>query len=154
MYRDDLENFRCGLFDAYRIPLPRETGSARAERPDWAIELVAEEVNYTINAFTEIIQSVEELDQGGQKILESSNNIHDITLSIRQGSNDIKQGTEMMLDSSSKMRNASRSVAWEMTDARTSIQEIADSTQMMVSMSGELNTIVEELQQNFGRFRT
>ena len=119
-----------------------------------AFDMVADEVRDTINAFTEIEQSVEELDQGGQRILESSHNINDITLSIRQGSNDIKQGTAMMLNSSSKMRAASRSVAKGMTDARGSIQEIVASIQMMVTMSGELNSIVEELQQNFGRFRT
>ena len=119
-----------------------------------AFEMLAAEVSDTVNAFSEIEQSVEELDQGGQKILDSSNNINDITLSIRQGSNDIKQGTANMLNSSSKMRDASRSVAKGMSDARASIQEIVTSIQMMVSMSGELNSIVEELQQNFGRFRT
>ncbi len=119
-----------------------------------AFDMVDAEISDTINAFTEIEQSVEELDQGGQRILESSNNINEITSTIRQGSNEIKQGTAMMLSSSSKMRGASRSVARGMTDARGSIQEIDASIQMMVSMSGELNSIVDELQQNFGRFRT
>lgn len=119
-----------------------------------AFDMVADEVSDTIKAFTEIEQSVEELDQSGRRILESSHNINDITHTIRQGSNDIKQGTAVMLNSSSNMRDASRSVAKGMTDARSSIQEIVSSVQMMVSMSGELNSIVEELQQNFGRFRT
>ena len=119
-----------------------------------AFDMVTSEVRDTINAFMEIEQSVEELDQGGQKILESSNKINEITISIRRGSSEIKNGTDMMLNSSSTMREASRSVAGGMTDARNSNQEIVASIQMMVSMSDELNSIVEDLQQNFGRFRT
>jgi methyl-accepting chemotaxis protein len=119
-----------------------------------AFDRITREVSDTVNAFTEIEQSVAELNTGGQQILESTNQINDVTVSIRSGSMEIKSGTEVMLKSSTQIREISEKVSSGMAESTTGANEIVKSMQVMVTLSQNLNDIVEELQSNFDRFKT
>jgi len=119
-----------------------------------AFERIALEVTDTVNAFSEIESSVSELNTGGRQILESTSQINEITVSIRNGSNEIKSGTQIMLNSSSQIKEVSERVRSGMSESSIGTQEIVKSMQMMMDLSHDLNEIVNELKTNFSRFKT
>jgi len=119
-----------------------------------AFEKIANEVSDTVNAFSEIEASVRELNTGGQQILESTSQINEITVSIKNGSNEIKSGTQIMLSSSSEIKDVSDRVRSGMSESSIGTQEIVKSMQFMMNLSHDLSEIVEELKSNFSRFQT
>lgn len=119
-----------------------------------AFDSIADEVNDVVMAFTEIEQSVSELNAGGKQILESINQINDITATIRDGSEEISQGNQSMLEGSQEIKNISDAVTTGMAEAASGAGEIVKSMQILVEISQNLSTIVEELQKNFGQFKT
>ncbi len=123
-------------------------------RTSQAFERINQEVTSTVNAFTEIEQSVSELNIGGQQILESTNQINEVTVHIRDGSREIKSGTRAMLDSSSKIKEVSDRVTTGMAEATMGTSEIVRSMQLMVQQAQELNSIVDDLRFKFGQFKT
>lgn len=124
------------------------------ENTSRTFESISQEVTSAVNAFTEIEQSVSELNIGGRQILESTNQINEITVHIRDGSREIKAGTGVMQNSSAKIREVSDRVTTGMTEAATGSAEIVRAMQLLVQEAQDLNEIVDDLKQNFGRFRT
>lgn len=124
------------------------------ERTTVAFERISSEVNQTVEAFTEIEQSVAELNIGGQQILESSQQINEVTVHIKNGSTEITSGTEAMLESAGKIRDISGRVSTGMNESSSGAGEIVQSMQMMVKLSHELSSIVDQLTDNFSRFKT
>lgn len=124
------------------------------ERTTVAFERISGEVNQTVEAFTEIEHSVAELNIGGQQILESSQQINEVTVNIKNGSTEITSGTEAMLASAGKIRDISGRVSTGMNESSSGAGEIVESMQMMVKLSHELSTIVDQLTENFSRFKT
>ena len=123
-------------------------------RTSEAFEKITDEVGSTVNAFTEIEQAVSELNLGGKQILDSINEINEVTVHIREGSRDIKAGTAAMLDSSTKIKEVSDRVTTGMAEATTGSAEIVRSMQLLVGQSQSLSVIVDELRQKFGQFKT
>ena len=119
-----------------------------------AFEKIAVEVSDTVNAFTEIEQSVQELTIGGQQILDSTNQINEVTITIRSGSAEIKAGTNSMLESSTEIKEVSDRVTTGMAESITGAQEIVRSMQNMMDLNLKLGEIVEQLKQSFGQFKT
>ena len=119
-----------------------------------AFEKIAVEVFDTVNAFTEIEQSVQELTIGGQQILDSTNQINEVTITIRSGSAEIKAGTNSMLESSTEIKEVSDRVTTGMAESITGTQEIVRSMQNMMDLNLKLGEIVDQLKQSFGQFKT
>jgi methyl-accepting chemotaxis protein len=131
----------------------RETDE-NVEQTSEAFQRITKEVGDTINAFSEIESSVSELNVGGQQILDSSNQINEVTVNIRNGSSEIKHGTQAMLDSSSKIKEVSDRVTTGMAESTTGAREIVRSMQLLVQTSTELTQIVNNLKDSFGQFKT
>ncbi|OHD24003.1 MAG: hypothetical protein A2Y38_08280 [Spirochaetes bacterium GWB1_59_5] len=123
-------------------------------RTSEAFRSITDEVGSTVNAFTEIEQAVSELNLGGKQILDAINEINDVTVHIREGSSDIKAGTGAMLGSSTKIKEVSDRVTTGMAEATMGSAEIVRSMQLLVGQSQDLSSIVEDLRQKFGRFKT
>lgn len=123
-------------------------------RTSEAFERISNEVDSTVNAFTEIEQAVSELNIGGKQILDSINEINEITVHIREGSRDIKEGTTVMLDSSGKIKEVSDRVTTGMAEATSGSAEIVRSMQLLVQQAQKLSGIVDELRFKFGQFKT
>lgn len=119
-----------------------------------AFERIATEVSSTVNAFSEIEQAVSELNIGGRQILDSINEINDVTVHIREGSRDIKAGTRVMLESSSRIEDVSNRVTTGMAEATMGSAEIVRSMQLLVEQSRDLSLIVDALRDKFGQFKT
>jgi len=115
---------------------------------------INEEVGDTLDAFSEIEQSVSELNSGGQQILESTNQINSVTVSIKEGSREIKTGTQLMLNSAMKIKEVSGSVTSRMTASEKATADIQVSKKAMVDLTRQLNTIIEDLKNQFGQFKT
>lgn len=115
---------------------------------------ISREVKDTVNAFSEIEQSVAELNTGGQQILESSNQINEVTVMIRNGSSEIKSGTDLMLSTSSTIKEISQRVARGMDESNKGAGEIVNSMQVMVNLVQKLDLVVDELKKDFSQFRT
>jgi len=97
-----------------------------------AFDRISEEVLDTVNAFTEIEHSVSELNAGGNQILESTNHINDVTISIRSGSSDIKSGTSVIQGSALQIRDISLKVPTGMAESTAGAKEIVQSMQQLV----------------------
>lgn len=119
-----------------------------------AFERISGEVSQTVEAFTEIEQSVAELNTGGRQILESSQQINEVTSNIKSGSTEITAGTEVMLASAAKIKEVSQRVSTGMTEASSGATEIVNAMQLMVDLAQQLNEIVDLLNENFSRFKT
>ena len=119
-----------------------------------AFQQISQEVTGTVNAFSEIEHSVAELNTGGQQILDSTNQINEVTVNIREGSREIKSGTQVMLESSERIKEVSSRVTTGMAEATTGTGEIVQSMQLMVHLSHDLTKIVTDLKDKFGQFKT
>ena len=119
-----------------------------------AFEQISSEVTDTVNAFSEIEESVKELSIGGQQILDSTNQINDVTISIRSGSAEIKAGTNSMLENSTQIKEVSDRVTTGMAESITGTQEIVRSMQNMMDLNQKLGDIVDQLKHSFGQFKT
>ena len=115
---------------------------------------ISTEVTDTVNAFSEIEQSVSELNIGGKQILEAINEINDISVSIRDGSGEIKLGTKNMLKNSELIKNVSGIVKNGMLESSSGAQEIVKAMELMLGYAKDLNTVVTQLQEDFGKFKT
>ncbi len=119
-----------------------------------AFERISSEVEDTINAFAEIEQAVTELNTGGRQILDSTNEISEVTVTIRNGSNEIKNGTKLMMDNSAVISQVSERVSSGMTESSKGAEEIVSAMKGLLARSQELSSIVVELQDRFGQFKT
>lgn len=119
-----------------------------------AFERISTEVSQTVEAFIEIEQSVAELNTGGRQILESSQQINDVTANVKNGSAEITAGTEVMLSAAARIKEVSQRVNTGMTEASSGAVEIVNAMQLMVDLAQQLSDIVDLLNENFSRFRT
>jgi len=117
-------------------------------------ERISKEIGDTILAFSEIEQSVSELNIGGKQVLDASEEINNMTVSIRDGSTEIKSGTKSILSSSTQMKDISTQVATGIDEVNRGSSEIVTSIQNVVQLSTNLSQVVGELQDKFRRFKT
>jgi len=117
-------------------------------------ERISKEIDDTILAFSEIEQSVSELNIGGKQVLDASEEINNMTVSIRDGSTEIKSGTKSILGSSTQMKDISTQVATGIEEVNRGSSEIVTSIQNVVQLSTNLSQVVGELQDKFRRFKT
>jgi methyl-accepting chemotaxis protein len=119
-----------------------------------AFEKISREVSQTVDAFTEIEQSVAELNVGGNQVLESSQQINEITVNIKSGSGEIAEGTKVMLSGSTRIKEVSQQVSTGIAEASSGSSEIVHAMQLMVQLAQQLDEIVDQLDENFSRFKT
>ncbi|QEN09321.1 methyl-accepting chemotaxis protein [Oceanispirochaeta crateris] len=119
-----------------------------------AFAQINEEVSDTLDAFSEIEQSVSELNSGGQQILESTNQINSVTVSIKEGSREIQTGTQSMLDSAIRIKEASGAVTTRMAASVKAASDIQVSKKTMIDLTKKMNTIIENLKEQFSQFKT
>jgi len=115
---------------------------------------INDEVGETLDAFSKIEQSVSELNSGGQQILESTNQINSVTVSIKEGSREIKTGTQLMLNSAIQIKEVSETVTTRMKTSETATQDIQVSKTTMMELTRKMNSIINELKEQFGQFKT
>jgi methyl-accepting chemotaxis protein len=131
-----------------------DTADSNVDATSRVFDSILKEIIDTVNAFSEIEASVSELNIGGQQVLEASDQINEVTSQIKAGSNEIKNGVQSMLRSSDIIKEVSEKVTSGMAEAQTGAGEIVNSMQLMVELSQNLDTIVGELQDKFGAFKT
>lgn len=112
------------------------------------------EVIDTVNAFTEIEQSISELNIGSHQVLQASEEINSATINIQTGSNEIKSGAESIVKSSSTIKEISQKVNDGMGEVTIGNDEILKAMLIMVDHSKALESIVAQLKEQFGGFKT
>lgn len=117
-------------------------------------DLINREITDTVNAFSEIEHAISELNIGGRQVLQASEQINAVTAEVQTGSNEIKNGTQAILESSEEIRNVSAKVNSGMAEVNSGNAEILASTQDLIRLSGQLDRIVQALQEKFGAFKT
>ena len=117
-------------------------------------EKITSEIRDTILAFSEIEHSVSELNVGGKQVLDASEEINNMTVSIRDGSIEIKSGTKNILHASSRMKDISTQVATGIKEVNRGSSDIVSSIQNVVQLSSRLSHVVGELKEKFERFKT
>jgi len=115
---------------------------------------INQEIMDTVNAFTEIEHAIDELNTGGQQVLEASEQLNSVTSHIKSGSGEIKNGTTAILHSSEAMKNVSEKVNSGMKEVMSGNNEILTAMQVMVDLSHQLDSIVRQLKEQFGGFKT
>ena len=125
-----------------------------AKKTSEMFDEINKEVTDTVNAFSEIEQSITELNIGSKQVLQASEEISSVTNNIQAGSNEIKNGAESILNSSTAVRDVSQKVSRGMREVTTGNNEILSAMQIMVEHSKKLDSIVSKLKEQFGGFKT
>lgn len=118
-----------------------------------AFEEIQNVVKSTVDAFTEIDASIEELNSGGEMILQSSESIQNITINIEKGSKEIKEGVSLLLIGMKEIREISNSVSNGANEVSTGSNEILESMQLLLEQGKVLNEIVLQLGDLSGKFQ-
>lgn len=131
-----------------------EKTNISVEQTKEAFSLIEVEVQSTVNAFEEISASISELSTGGSQILQSTEEIRDTMENIKNGSNEVTEGVNSILLSSTEMKEISSAVNSGMNESVQGAQEITKSMHLIVSSGQKLSEIVDDLNNNFGKFKT
>ncbi|MBI9103125.1 MAG: methyl-accepting chemotaxis protein [Spirochaetales bacterium] len=115
---------------------------------------ISSEIRDTVNAFAEIESSVSELNIGGRQVQEASEQISEVTVSIRNGSNEIKDGTRSILSLTEDVSRISASVSTGMTESLSGAGEIVHAMQDVVGLAQKLSGVVDDLKDKVGQFKT
>lgn len=119
-----------------------------------AFDIIEGEVTDTVNAFTEIENSISELNLGGQQILSSTTRINDVSSTIKRQSSDISHKSDEILSRSAETKEISDRITGAMDEVKVGISEIMNSMNVMLESVNELSEVVSILKDNFGQFKT
>ncbi len=126
--------------------------SENAVKLSEGFDRISSEIQDTIHAFSEIEQSISELNTGGKQVLDASEEINRVTVAIRTGSSDIKMKAQGIVAASARMKEISTGVTAGMEEVDGGAREIVSAVQRMVDFSVNLSHIVSDLRKNFERF--
>lgn len=113
-----------------------------SEKLSEVFESIKHEIESTIDAFSEIDQSVSELQIGGKQVLEASEQINQVTSSIRSASNEMKIGVEQIVSSSESVRSISENVLHGFSEITIGNSDIVKS---MESIRGQVKVLDSSL---------
>lgn len=113
---------------------------------------ISGEVKSTVNAFTEISQSIDELTTGSQEVLNASEHINQITISVRGASSEITGSVQSMLESSEDLKGISNQIVNGMKEISGGNQNIISSMQTIVDKISLLGSTLDNIRGQFGRF--
>jgi methyl-accepting chemotaxis protein len=117
-------------------------------------ESINQEVDSTVNAFMEIESSVSELTVGGQQIMESTEQINNVTIEVNRGSTEIHKGIESSNQALLVIKDNSSQVTGDMNEMNSKVQDVSQTMENLQEISSELNRITEDLSKRFDRFKT
>lgn len=122
-----------------------------------AFESIVTVVNDTVKAFSDIKDSVDEMEKlniGDAQALDATKEINSVTSTIRQSSHEIAASSTDMLKSFSQMKKISVGVSEGMQDITSKTGDILNSMESMVDLSNDLSKTIGELKNEFGKFKT
>ena len=115
-------------------------------------DLIAGEVESTVDAFREIESSVSELTIGGQQIMQSTEEINNITVNVKTGSSDINSGIEASNKSLQIIKDNSTEVADGVGQIFHEASGITNAMEVLTGIGNELRDITAALSEKFSQF--
>ncbi len=119
-----------------------------------SFELIAAEVQSTVNAFNEIEQSVSELTLGGKQIMDATQEINNVTNQVHQGSAEIRKGVEMTSNSLTTIREQSSEVSTGVANINDQASVLVDEMKKLKEIGKELEGLAKGLAEQFNSFTT
>lgn len=119
-----------------------------------AFQEISTEAGDTYNAFLEIDSSISELNVGGKQILEAVEELNTITSNINSNFQDIKNDIDDVKNKTSEISNISKNVSQGSQEMSIGVTEIVNAIQLISKEANTLNDVINELTENFGRFKT
>ncbi len=116
--------------------------------------LVEKNAKNTLNAFTEISSTMDELSEGTRDIIDAVSSLTTISEGINDGAGEIQQGIQIIEDSSKGVEAVSTEVNNAMVEISTGTNHI---NQAMQHLNGSVHSIhesVEEIQEELDMFST
>jgi methyl-accepting chemotaxis protein len=114
---------------------------------------MGEEIERTIEAFTEIEGFISNLNIEGEHIIKSTEHINDLTSSIHENSGSIKNNSQDINRNSSDILNISGSVSSGITESKSGLEYIVTSMNSLQEQSHYLSEIIAGLKEDFLRFK-
>jgi methyl-accepting chemotaxis protein len=117
-------------------------------------DLIAHEVDSTVNAFYEIENSVSELTVGGQQIMESTEEINNITNEVNNGSSEIHKGIDSSNRSLMTIKEHSSDVSVGVLDIYKKASKVTEAMNDLQKIGSDLDLITRDLSGKFSQFIT
>jgi len=119
-----------------------------------AFTVINKEIKGTKQAFDEIASSTQELNVGGQQILDAMSILQDVTISVKGASEEMAIGSEQIVRGQLELKDISDKVIRGMLEISTGSEEIVIASDEIVRFSSELNSVVNDLKDETDKFKT
>ena len=119
-----------------------------------AFERIDTEIRDTDESFSEIFNSMNELQGGGRQILEAIGSLQNISIHVKETSNDISKDSTEASNSMDMVKNISSSVFTSITEISSSVNEIAKTINGTNKLTEEIFQVVEHLNKQINKFKT
>lgn len=130
-----------------------ESASASGNATRKAFDRIDAEVKGVASSLDEIASSMEELNTGGQQILEAMTGLRDYTTQVKEGSGDMSGASKELGETISTVENISREVLSSTVEISAGINAIGHSLEMVKGTGEQLSTIAETLDSEVGWFQ-
>ena len=126
--------------------------ASSVEKTIGTFETIAEEIQHTVNTFDDIQTAVSELNEGGRQILQSTEQISQMTTSVQTGSTEIHSGITSTTGTAAQIKELAESLSRSIDAISTESKEIVDRIHQVDMLRADLNSISENLSVQFNQF--
>lgn len=126
--------------------------ASSVEKTIGTFETIAEEIQHTVNTFDDIQTAVSELNEGGRQILQSTEQISQMTTSVQTGSTEIHSGITSTTGTAAQIKELAESLSRSIDAISTESKEIVDRMHQVDMLRADLNSISENLSVQFNQF--
>lgn len=115
---------------------------------------VIEETKFTVDTFTEIESSTEELSEAGREILDAMTTLQDTTNAIKSRADQVDSGIRHILDSENNIRTIAAESTGGVKEINTGIEEINQAVQHVAKLTTDLGDLIEKINSGVTSFKT
>ena len=115
---------------------------------------IESEVNQVSASFDEIAQSMVELSIGGEQILKAMSQLNDISTQVKDSDHSMKEASSANRKAIDRVEGISRESSEKVNTISSAVDILSREIQMVINLSGEINSISATLKEEASHFRT
>lgn len=119
-----------------------------------AFHVIKQEIGGTIQALEEIDQSTQELNQGGEQIIDSNTELNRVSMSVKEDASGIEESMKGITEAVDNAVQISAQVSSGMTEIGNGTGEITSAVNQIQEISRKLSDSTGDMEQEMGKFKT
>ena len=131
-----------------------ESASDSSRETQEAFGAINQEVEGVSQSLAEIKSSMDELNVGGQQILEAMTGLQDVSVKVRQGSGDMTEASDEVSEAIETVSRITSEVSNSASEINIGINEVSSAMTRVTDLSSQLGDITDQLEEQAGKFRT